>query len=121
MSLQKAFRALNHHEPWLETIQMGAEMVGVPYDRPLAVHATRILIDQISFDPATLEIDTGGVDETDLLEAIADYPGTPPAAPAPQVGPVDISVIQQVARQAATEAVDQALTALAATAPDLPA
>lgn len=119
LDLDKAERATMHCEAWANTVRFAARLSRKPYGEDLLMDMTMSFLDRLNYNPETLEItvpaDLGG----DVLQAVHDWEPPVEQTPQPQAatlptGPVEIGVLQAIAR----ETVAATITALADALPD---
>lgn len=72
-NLRKTLRAMNQSEEWRDMVEAAALITGAEFTPDLLVQVTHTLADQISMDEDTLEIDVSGVDEEELMGAVAEF------------------------------------------------
>ena len=85
-TLRKILRATQVCEEWRDMVEAAALITGAEFTPDLLVQVTHTLADQISMDEDTLEVDVSGVDEEELMGAVAGFahearPSTPPHPP----------------------------------------
>lgn len=113
LDLDKAERATMHCEAWANTVRFAARLSRKPYGEDLLMDMTMSFLDRLNYNPETLEITVPANLGEDVLQAVHDWEPPAEQTPQPQTAtlsaPVEIGVLQAIAR----ETVAATITALA--------
>lgn len=115
MNLDKALRAMQHCEAWSNSVQAACLFAGKEYGERVLQTMTRRFLDDLEYDPATLEVSVPvGIGDS-LLEAVEEY--TPPVEPTPGAGLVPAqselaATLAPIVQDATVRAVNDVLTVL---------
>lgn len=121
MDLDKALRAMQHCEAWANSVQAACLFANKPYTERVLQVMTRKFLDDLEYDPGTLEISVPTSIGDPLLAAVEAYE-EPSPEPVPELLPAEPDVLATtltpIVQTATQQAVYEVLDALTDTPPE---